>query len=277
MLSIIIVTMGENGELRDCIASAAEHVHLPHEVILVNNSPSRLSPELSAAARLEIGHNAGFARAVNRGIEAAKGDRLLLLNPDARFTSDIISEMSSFMDAHERAGIVAPQLVFPDGTLQNSIDIIPNLATEFVNKSLLKLLFPGSYPSKRTGFDRPVRVPSVIGACMMIRREVIDAVGPLDEGYFLYLEETDFCRRVSSAGFEIWHLPHLRVVHHQGTSARKFDTRRKIEYQRSMRRFFLKNRGACQALILSALTLVKLVIETAGHAAAAVTSKGGRG
>ncbi|MRR39386.1 glycosyltransferase, partial [bacterium] len=135
MLSIIIVAMGESEELKACIASAAEHVRLPHEIILVNNSPIKLSLAGTGLKFVENGHNAGFARAVNRGMEAARGDRVLLLNPDACFTSDIVSEMSSFMDAHERAGIVAPQLVFPDGTLQNSIDIIPNLATEIINKS----------------------------------------------------------------------------------------------------------------------------------------------
>jgi tRNA A-37 threonylcarbamoyl transferase component Bud32 len=182
--------------------------------------------------------------------------------------------MASFLDARPRAGIAGPQLVFPDGTLQNSVDIIPNLATELLNKSLLKRIFPKTYPSKLSRFEGPVRVPSVIGACMMVKREVIDAVGPLDEGYFLYLEETDFCLRAEKAGYGVWLLPHLTVVHHQGATARQFDLRRKVEYQRSMYRFFRKNRGALQASLLFSLNFLKLGVEIAGGFPASITARG---
>jgi len=275
MLSIIIVTMGEDPLLGECLSSLREHVRLPREVILVNNSPDPLPPgKKDGIVRLENGRNLGYARAVNRGIKAATGDKILLLNPDARFTSDILSGLASFLDAHEHAGIAGPQLVFPDGSLQNSIDVIPNLATETLNKSLLKRLFPRSYPSKRSGIDRPVRVPSVIGACMMIKREVVDAVGALDEGFFLYLEETDFCRRAVNAGFEVWFLPHLTVVHHQGATARQFDFRRRAEYHRSMVRFFRKDKGPLAGVLLSALSLVKFAVEVLGRIPAAATPKG---
>jgi GT2 family glycosyltransferase/tRNA A-37 threonylcarbamoyl transferase component Bud32 len=275
MLSVIIVTLGDSDLLRECLSSIREHVRLAHEIILVNNSPRALTPgSYPGLIVLETGRNIGFARGVNRGIGAASGDKILLLNPDASFTSDILSGMAAFLDAREKAGIAGPQLVFPDGALQNSVDIIPNLATEILNKSLLKRLFPKSYPSKLSSFDRPVRVPSVIGACMMVKREVIDAVGPLDEGFFLYLEETDFCKRAADAGFEIWLLPHLTVVHHQGATARQYDLRRKTEYQRSMYRFFRKNRGLLQAVLLFAFSIVKFAIEVLGGIPASVTDKG---
>lgn len=275
MLSIIIVTIGQDSLLGECLSSLREHVRLPREVILVNNSPNPLPfGKEDGVVCLENGRNLGYARAVNRGIEAATGDKLLLLNPDARLTSDILSDLASFLDAREKSGIAGPQLVFPDGTPQNSIDVIPNLATATLNKSLLKRLFPRSYPSKRSGFDRPVQTPSVIGACMMIKREVVDAVGFLDEGFFLYLEETDFCLRALDAGFEVWFLPHLTVVHHQGATARQFDFQRKVEYHRSMLRFFRKNKGELSGVLLSALFLVKFAVEVLGGIPAAVTRKG---
>jgi GT2 family glycosyltransferase/tRNA A-37 threonylcarbamoyl transferase component Bud32 len=275
MLSIIIVTMGDSDLLESCVSSIRDHVGLPHEIILVNNSPQELKYSAEGTIRcLENGRNMGFARAVNRGIRAANGDKILLLNPDACFISDITTEMAAFLDSHEHIGIVGPQLVFPDGSLQNSIDIIPNLATEFLNKSLLKILFPEAYPSKRSRFTGPVRVPSVIGACMMMKRGLIDAIGPLDEGFFLYLEETDFCKRTNNAGFEVWHLPHLKVVHHQGIIARQFDIRRKIEYQRSMYRFFRKHKGPFQGVVLYLFSLVKLFIEMGGSAPSSVSLRG---
>ena len=268
-LSIVIVPLGLDDLLVACLASIGEHVRVPYEIIVVNNSPGELGYRGKVGMRcLENGRNLGFARAVNRGIRESRGNTILLLNPDARFTSDVVSPMLSFLDGNERAGIAGPQLVFPDGSLQNSVDVIPNLLTELLNKSLLKILFPGAYPSKRSGFIHPVQVPSVIGACMMIKRQVIDAIGPLDEGFFLYLEETDFCKRAADAGFEIWHLPQLTVTHHQGTSARRFDAARRVEYRRSMYRFFLKHRGMAQTFLLKLFTMIKLVVELLGGIAA---------
>lgn len=273
MLSIIIVAMGDSSILRECIDSLRKYVRLAHEIIIVNNSEAILPHgEETGIICLEMGRNLGFARGVNRGIEAASGEMILLLNPDTYFVSDILSDMVVFMDTHPQAGIVGPQLIFPDGTLQNSIDIIPNLATEFINKSLLKILFPKSYPSKRSEFRSPVRVPSIIGACMLIRRKVIDVIGLLDEGYFLYLEETDFCKRTSDAGFEIWHLPHLKIVHYQGVNAHQADISRKIEYRRSMNRFFVKHRRGITLLFI--LSLLKLVTEIMWGIAASISSKG---
>jgi len=274
-LSIIIVSLGLDDLLKACIASIGEHVRTPHEIIVVNNSEHRLGFGGDTGLRsLENGKNLGFARAVNRGIRESRGDVFLLLNPDARFTSDIVSEMMSFLDEHERAGVAGPQLVFPDRSLQNSVDLIPNLLTELVNKSALKILLPRAYPSKRSGFTRPVKVPSIIGACMMIKRQVIDAIGLLDEGFFLYLEETDFCKRASDAGFEVWHLPGLTVMHHQGTSAKRFDIARRIEYRRSLYRFFLKHRGSFQTALLVLLTLIKLGIEMIGGLASSFLPPG---
>jgi GT2 family glycosyltransferase/tRNA A-37 threonylcarbamoyl transferase component Bud32 len=275
MLSIIIVTMGEDEFLHTCLASIAEHVGTAHEVIVVNNSSDVLKiPEKPGRHIIENSRNLGFARAVNRGIEAAQGNMVLLLNPDAFFTSDITTPMISFLGAHTSAGIAGPQLLFPDGKLQNSIDIIPNLLTQILNKSLLKLIFPKAYPSKRSKFISPVRVPSIIGACMMIKPQVLDTVGLLDEGFFVYLEETDFCKRARDAGFDVWHLPNLSLVHHQGTTARSFDRARKIEFHRSMYRFFLKHRGPLQTALLYGLNIVKSLVETAGNLMLCLTEKG---
>ncbi len=106
-----------------------------------------------------------------------------------------------------------------------------------------------------------MQMPSVIGAFMMIKKSLIDAIGPLDERFFFYLEETDFCKRVSDHGFEVWHLPELTLTHYQGVTARKFDLRRKIEFQRSLYKFFLKHRGKIQTTILYVGTVIKLIVE----------------
>ena len=260
MVSIIIVTMGIDKELTNCLDSIRLHINTNHETIIINNSKKTL--ESSCANRIiENGRNLGFARAVNRGIKAAKGEWILLLNPDTRFDSDVISPVLDFMNNNEKAGICGIQLIFPDGRLQNSVDIIPNLASQFINKSILKILFPRAYPGKRSGYAGPVKVPSVIGAFMMLRRSMLDEIGMLDEGFFFYLEETDLCKRAKDYGFEVWHLPLLRLVHYQGVSARKYNIARTIEFVRSMRRFFFKHGGKVKADVFIILTLIKSFIE----------------
>jgi GT2 family glycosyltransferase/tRNA A-37 threonylcarbamoyl transferase component Bud32 len=252
--------MGIDIELRRCLESVRKHMKTDHEIIIVNNSREAIEPS-HADMIIENGRNLGFARAVNRGIRAAGGEWLLLLNPDTRFDSDIVGPVLDFMEKNEKAGICGIQLVFPDGRLQNSVDIIPNLANQFINKSALKILFPGAYPGKRSGYTAAVKVPSVIGAFMMIRRSMLDMTGLLDEGFFFYLEETDLCKRAIDAGFEVWHLPQLKMVHYQGASARKYDIARTIEFIRSMHRFFLKHKGEIKAHVFIILTMIKSCIE----------------
>jgi len=260
VVSIIIVTMGVDMELRRCLESIRNHLRTDHEIILVNNSRNTI--ESSYADKIiENGRNLGFARAVNRGIREAKGEWLLLLNSDTRFDSDVVSPVVDFMEMNEKAGICGIQLIFPDGKLQNSVDIIPNLANQFINKSALKIMFPGAYPGKRSGYAGAVKVPSVIGAFMMIRSSMLEKTGLLDEGFFFYLEETDLCKRAIDAGFEVWHLPHLKMVHYQGVSARKYDIARTIEFIRSMNRFFMKYGGELKSHVFLILTLMKSLIE----------------
>jgi len=259
MVSIIVVTLGSDEMLKRCLQSLAEQVAIAHEVILVNNGTQAL--DIRADIVIENGRNLGFARAVNKGIAASKGEWVLLLNPDTLFTADIISPMAAFMEEHPKAGICGVQLIFPDGRNQNSIDIIPTLANQFVNKALLKILLPRAYPSKRSGFEGPVQVPSVIGACMLLRRSMLDTIGPLDEGFFFYLEETDLCKRAIDHGYEVWHLPMIKLVHYQGATARSFDARRKVEFNRSLWRFFRKHRGPGAACLFALLGFIKAAIE----------------
>ncbi len=264
MISIVIVTMGLDEIMAECIDSITRHTRREHEIIVVNNAAKPIQPRADITT-IENGRNLGFAKAVNRGIEAAKGDYILLLNNDARLENDAIDRMADFMEEQPAAGICGVQLIYDDGRLQNSIDIIPTLASQFLNKSLLKILFPKRYPSKRSGYTAPVQVPSVIGACMLIRRGVIEIIGGLDEGYFFYLEETDFCKRTVEHGWQIWHLPQINVVHHQGLSAKRIDVRRKVEFHRSLYRFFRKNKGQGYAACYFLLTLLKLSFETLGN------------
>ena len=145
---------------------------------------------------IENEKNLGFAKGTNQGLQKASGRYFLLLNPDTRVKEKAIEGLVSFMETHPGAGISGAQLLNSDGSKQNSIANFPSLATELLNKSLLRWLFPKKFPGKERDYSEPVEVDSVIGACMMVRQGGNEQVGLLDGDYFLFLEETDWCYRM---------------------------------------------------------------------------------
>jgi GT2 family glycosyltransferase len=165
------------------------------------------------------------------------------------------------MSAHTEAGLAGAQLLNADGSKQNSIANFPSLATELLNKSLLRWLFPEKFPGKERDYAGPVEVDSVIGACMLVRRQTVEQVGLLDEEYFLFLEETDWCYRIKKAGWRIYHIPQAEVLHLQGKSAEAEKGKARIEYYRSRYHCFRKNKGSFQSIVLLIGLIIKLSVE----------------
>ena len=266
-LSIIIVSWNTREYLLSCLGSIFEEEDGPFkEVIVIDNgsrdgSGNEVKKTFSLIHLVENEKNLGFAKAVNQGLQKSSGRYVLLLNPDTRVKNRAIERLMSFMDSHPDTGVAGAQLLNSDGSKQNSIANFPSLATELFNKSLLRWLFPKRFPGKKRNYPEPVEVNSVIGACMMVRREVLDQVGLLDEDYFLFLEETDWCYRMKRAGWKIYHVPQAEVVHFQGKSAEQDKKRSKVEYYRSRYHFFRKNRGITPLVILFVGLVVRLVIE----------------
>jgi GT2 family glycosyltransferase len=205
--------------------------------------------------------NLGFAKANNQALSLSKGRYLLLLNPDTQVKEGSIERLFSFMDNHLEAGIVGAQLLNADGSKQNSIANFPSLASELLNKSLLRRLFPRKFPGKERHYVEPIEVDSVIGACMMVRRKAMEQVGLLDEDYFLFLEETDWCYRMKKAGWKIYHISQAKIFHLQGKSAETKREKAKVEYYRSRSLFFKKNRGWFHWAILLIGLMIRLWIE----------------
>jgi GT2 family glycosyltransferase len=116
------------------------------------------------------------------------------------------------------------------------------------------------YPSKRVDYDAPIEVESVLGACLFVRREVVDRVGMIDEAYFFFLEETDWCHRIRQAGWRVFHLPDAHVIHLYGEATKKkMPLRTRIEYHRSRYTFFKKNRGKLAYLTLRVIVMAKIL------------------
>jgi len=266
-LSIIIVNWNTKEFLLSCVRSVFENEQrISSEVILVDNgsqdgSGSEVKKAFPLVHLIQNEKNVGFAGAVNQGLQKASGRYVLLLNPDTRVKNGAIERLMSFMDAHPKAGISGAQLLNSDGSKQNSIANFPSLVTELLNKSLLRWLSPEKFPGKEIIYSEPMDVDSVIGACMMVRRDAWDQVGLLDEDYFLFLEETDWCYRMKRAGWKIYHVPDAEVYHFQGKSAKKEKKRARVEYFRSRYHFFKKNKGKLQWFILLVGLLIRLGFE----------------
>ncbi len=250
------------------------------EVVVVDNgstddTPAAVAREFPSVSCVCCGSNLGFARANNLGAARTCSEFLLLLNSDARLQPNTLAEMVSWMRRHPECGVAGAQLLNPDGSRQNSIANLPSPATELLNKSLLRRLWPRRFPGKEHPFTEPVEVESVIGACMFIRRSVWRAIGGFDERFFFFFEETDFCRQARARGWKVFHLPRALAWHGQGQSARQTPVSVRIEYWRSRYAYFRKNAGPltcalvraglCLRLLLDWLTSGLLVVATAGQ------------
>jgi len=251
-LSIIIVSYNGREHLRKCLQSLAAHgPSVEHEVIVVDNASQDGSPEMVAAefpqARLlTLPKNVGFAAGANRGIKDAGGEAIVLLNPDSELKEDVFGPMLTYLRDNPDIGILAPKLRDEDGSLQLSCRRFPTFSVALFNRySLLTRLLPRNRFSARyllTDWDHSAiaAVDWVSGACLMARRSLFEEIGPLDEGYFMYIEDVDLCQRVHRAGYKVVYFPEAAIMHHIGRSSHTLPSRSIVERHRSMWHYYKK-------------------------------------
>ncbi len=265
-LHFIIINWNTRRLLIDCIRSIYTTVNsLSFQIHVVDNgsaddSVKAIRGEFPSVHIIENHENRGFAAAVNQALDENTATYSVLMNTDALLHKDAVHLLYSFMEQNKDAGITGAQLLKPDGTRQHSFDNYPTLTTELFNKSLLQRLFPSKYPSKKQPAGQPMEVESVIGACMMIRNAAIKEVGKLDEDYFFFLEETDWCYRMRKAGWKVYHVPDARVIHLGGQSKKKAPWQSQVEYCRSLYIFFKKNRSATSYILFRTFYLIKILL-----------------
>lgn len=234
---------------------------------------------------IPLATNGGFAAGNNAALRPllaadAPPPYVLLLNPDTVPRPRAVRALAKFLDGHPAAGIAGSRLEDPDGTPQRSAFRFPGVASEFedgIRLGPVSKLLAGRLvaPPPR---DEPHRTDWVAGASMMVRREVFAAGGLLDEEYFLYFEETDFCRQAARAGWECWYVPASRVVHLVGSSSgvsdRRVPPKRMPAYWfESRRRYFVKNHGRAG---MAAASLAWAVGYAARRTRARLTFRGDR-
>jgi len=279
-VSVILLTRNTCQQTREAIESVlASSGNLTKEIYVVDNgstdeTPATL-PKLFPQIRYShMERNLGFARGVNFAAREATGDFLLLLNSDARLAPDALALAVDWMRAHSHCGIAGGQLYSPDGKKQNSIANFPTLATELLNKFLLRALWPKRFPGKEQDYREPLEVESVIGAFFLVSRSVWDQFRGLDERFFFFLEETDFCLRARQAGFSTMHLPHVHVAHGQGQTAKQSLAGARIEYWKSRYAYFAKHHGLITRGVLRAGLLVRLIMDFLSSALLAALTLG---
>lgn len=269
-LSIIIVSWNVRDLLGDCLRSvAAGRGDLELEVIVVDSGSSDGTPQMVEEAikqepfpvrLIARPDNVGFAKGNNIGIRQARGQYILLLNPDTEIVGDALSVMVSYLAENGDVGVVGPQLRYPNGVVQSSRRRFPTLATAFWESTWLEPWAPERLLERYYVLDRPDdaagEVDWVVGACLLTRRAVVEQVGLLDEDYFMYSEELDLCRRIKAAGWRVVYLPAAEVIHHEGKSSEQAVTARHINFQRAKLRYFRKYHGRLACFLLRSFLLL---------------------
>jgi len=250
-LSIVVVNFNRRDRLCHCLSSvekAASDVGM--ELLVVDNGSSDGSVEM---VRKEFPHaflfqqktNVGFSRAVNSALRKAAGDYFLCLNNDTWLYPMSLDRLVAFMDRHPQAGIVGGKVLNADGTLQLSARSFPTFSTLFFNRtSLGTRLFPQNPFSRRYllsdwGHGETRKVDWVSGAFLAIRRETCEAIGLLDERFFLFCEDVDWCLRASRAGYQVVYFPEAAVIHY--LEHRPNASQAILAHHRSMYRFYQKH------------------------------------
>lgn len=265
-VSIIIVNWNTKDLLINCINSVYQTTKtLAIEIWVVDNGSSDDSVNIIRESFPTVNiiknqDNLGFSKACNQALRQIKGRYAVLLNTDTILSDGAIETVVDFMDKNPKVGICGGQLLNDDGSKQNSIANIPTLATELFSKSLLRRLFPKKYPGKERDIKNPMDVESVIGAFMVVRKEAIDETGLMDESYFFFFEETDWCLSMKKMGWSVFHHPDAKVYHLQGQTAKKVHIGARIEYWRSRYIFFKKHYGKTTLIILKTGLLFKLFL-----------------
>jgi len=253
-LSVCIVTYNACEWLQECLDSIEENTQLDSlEVIVVDNGSKDSVEELlnrdyPLVRFIGNDSNQGYTRPMNQSLQAARGKFLMQLNPDTSILPAAFDQLIDFMDGNPEIGICGPKVLNRDGSFQKQcrrgeprplamISYFLRLSSLFPNSKLL-----GGYLLGYEDEDATIEVDALSGSCMVIRREVIDQIGYLDEQFFAYQEDTDFCIRARQAGWKVYYYPRAQVIHYGGQGGSKVEPYRSIiEWHRSYWLYYKKH------------------------------------
>jgi GT2 family glycosyltransferase len=273
-VSICIITYHARDFLRDCLRSIYGTVgSVSFEIIVVDNhsedgTVEMLRSDFSDVHLLVNDQNTGYTRPNNQAMRVSQGRYILLINPDTLVEPNTITELAGFLDTHPEVGIVGPKVLNRDGTLQKQCrrsEARPWDAICYF--SGLSRLFPhdkrfAGYLMTYLDEDLTHEAEAVSGSCMLIRRQVIDQIGYMDENFFAYQEDTDYCRRARLAGWKVFYNPSAQIIHYGGEGGSKVQPYRGIiEWHRSYYLYYRKHFAKDYPILFSALYYLGMLIK----------------
>jgi GT2 family glycosyltransferase len=242
-LSVILVNYNDRAHLPDCLVSLDKALSgLNAEVILVDNrsadgSASLVRESFSWVRLVENDRNVGYPRANNLGVRLSRGEFVLFLNTDTVVPADAPARLLAEIRSRPEAGAVGPALVREDGSFQVSF----GKRVGFFSELRQKLVFNAYYRNALRRSRKPRAVGWLSGACLLVRRSALEAINLFDEGFFLYFEDIDLCRRLAEKGFGLVLCPGIRVYHAGGAATSARPWRSRLEYRRSQLRYYRKH------------------------------------
>lgn len=269
-LSVVIVNWNTRPELRNCLRSVMKADTGRMEVFVIDNASADCSAdmvrqEFPSVHLIENTANVGFAVASNQGIKASTGRYVLLLNPDSEVQPRAFSSVIEYADSNRKIGIIGIKILNSDGTLQFSCRGFPTLMAGVFRNTILGHFFPNNPYTRdylKTAWDHnaPSDVDWVSGAAMVLRRELIEDIGMLDEAFFMYCEDVDIGYRAHKKGWRVGYFPGAVVTHARGKSSDKRPNLMILEHHKSMYYFFKKHYLPDTFLLVRALVPVGLVM-----------------
>ena len=278
--SVVVVNLN-GGPLLSRALSSAVAAGVPAEVMFVidNGSVDRSADDAErlhpGCHVIRNGCNLGFARAVNKGLKQITTEFALLLNNDAELEPQAIEALTAAFDCHQRAALLGGRLLHSDGRRLHSVSALPTLAAEVLPRPLRRWT-PGAAAARlaeRSDHGPPLAVPSVSGAALAVRMSAAADFGMLDEEFFFYFEETEWCLRAARHGWQVLYVPQARVRHAHGATARRYGALARIEYQRSKLTYFRKI-GTGTYRLACAVLWSKAMINGLSHVVAAALTLG---
>lgn len=253
-VAVLLVNYRAYDALARALESLGAYLNPDDEVVVIDyESEAARAAELTArhprVRMVPRADNRGFAAGVNLAAAATQAPYLLLLNPDAVLEGPVPRVLEQWMTSHERAGVAGPRVLNPDGSVQPSARRFPGLTTTLGGRSTwLTRRLPNNWFSRRNLIGRdatqPVDVDWVSGACLMTRRDLFDRLGGFDEGFFMYWEDADYCRRATQAGFRCTYVPGVTARHVGGVSAQRDLSRAIRAFHRSAFHLYWKHASA---------------------------------
>lgn len=251
-LSVIVVTHNHASYIERCLESLASEIKkINGEVIVIDNlsddESATLAQKYKEITVLVNSTRRGFSSNNNLGMALAKGKYILILNPDTEVLPGALAQLVDFMDTHTSVGLCGAQLLFPSGKIQPSPRRFPTLGAFLARRTPLRFFLNKSkFNRHHLMLDHThiheLSVDWLLGACMFIRREVLDTAGPLDEGFFLYVEDIDWAKRIHQAQWEVRYVPTAKIIHHHlAVSDKKFFSRYMWLHFKSMVRYARKH------------------------------------